>query len=597
MATAPSHLEALIGGNYRSRADLPAGPEKSLLTWLDKIDTEGKQWRDAQDMDRWQSYVDLYHGRRYLRKAPAFAANVIRPSIDRRNALLTENKPQCKILPWRDGLEQASEILEKLFDAEWHATEMQMQIEDVVQLGSVLGSAGIDCAWNAAGRFGEGSFDPVVLDPRQVGIDPYVRKARKADKATYLWIETVRVLWDLQAQYPGRGMLIKPDRSVSTINTGAVQNSVNNSVVQQINQSFQSRMKRLEEGPIPRKICREYWLRDPEKSGKGEMKFPLGRNIERAGDVILEDRPNPYWDGGWPVVWYDGKADIDSPWGRSEVEALRYIAGAISRIGAQFVDNTILGGNLVIITDADAISNETRNKLTNAAGLIIPKKFGRNLEYRPPPPMPPHMLQFITWALGLIDYLVGLRDAQMEGKGRIELRSGTQLEGLQTAAQVLIRASARRLESFLERFGNKWISRVFQFYTGKRLQYMLGGEGDNQWKQWQFDYGQLQDVFIGIAQSDGQVITDKAAALHEAMQTAWRHFAFKISPFSSLAANKIARGQMLMQLAETGAFPMTKVMTELGFDNAGELRKQAQQEAMTYGPLNPPAKSGKGSKK
>lgn len=584
-----SALENIIQGDFRSRADLPVGPEKSLLSWLNKIDLEGRQWRDSQDMNHWQSYVDRYHGTRQGPRAPKFDANVIRPVIDRRNALLTENKPQCKILPWRDGLEQASEILEKLFDAEWHATEMQMQIEDVVQLGSVLGAAGIDAAWNPSGRHGDGSFDPVVVDPRQIGIDPYVRKARNIEKATYLWIETVRNLWDIQRQYPGRGMLVKADRSVSSINTGAIQANNNNSVVQQINQSFQSRMKRLEDGPIPRKICREYWLRDPEAKGDGNLKFPRGRNIERGGDVILDDKENPYWDGGWPIIWYDGKADLDSPWGRSEVSALQYIAGAISRMGNLFVENSILGGNLVIITDADAITPETRNKLTNAAGLIIPKKYGRNLTYQPPPPMPPHMLQFITWALGLIDYLVGLRDGQIEGKGRVELRSGVQLEGLQNAAQVLIRASARRLESFLERFGNKWISRVFQFYTGKRLQFMLGEQND--WKQWQFNYGELQDIFLKIARSDGADI-NKQDALRDAMQSAWRQFAFKISPFSSLAANKIARGQMLMQLAETGAFPMTKVMTELGFDNAKELRVQAQQEAAQFGPIQP-TKPGK----
>jgi hypothetical protein len=587
-------LERIISGDYRSRADLPAGAEKNLLSWLDKIDREGRQWRDAEDMDHWEQYINQYHGGRVGPRAPKFRANVIRPVIDRRNALLTENKPQCKILPWRDGLGQAAEILEKLFDAEWHATDMQGRIEDIVQLSSVLGAAGIDTAWNPSARHGEGAFDPVVIDPRQVGFDPYIRKSRDIDKATYVWVETVRNLFDIQRDYPGRGMLVKADRSVSSINTGAIQTNANNSVVQQINQSFQSRMKRLEDGPIPRKICREYWLKDPTIKGTGELKFPLGRNIERGGDVILDDKGNPYWDGGWPIVWYDGKQNIDSIWGKSEVGALQFIANSISRIGNLFVENSILGGNLVVITDADAITNETRNKLTNAAGLIIPKKFGRNLEYRPPLPMPPHMLQFITWALGLIDYLVGMRDGQIEGKGRVELRSGVQLEGLQQAAQVLIRAAARRIESFLERLGDKWVSRVFQFYTGKRLMYYLGEKNDYQ--QWTFNYGDLQDVFLKVAQSDGATDTDKEGALREAMRGAWRQFAFKISPFSSLAANKIARGQMLMQMAEMGMMPASKVMTELGFDNAKELRQEAQAEAMQFGPLNPPSNKGKGKK-
>jgi len=583
-------LDRLINSDFTSRADEPQGPERTLLSWLNRLDREAQQWRDDKDHNTWEQFVRAYGGPRAATNAPKFSANVIRPVLDRRNALLTENKPNAKILPWREGLQQASEILEKLFDADWHATEMQLNIEEMVQLATVIGSAGIDAAWNKAARYGEGAFDPVVLDPRQVGFDPYVRKARNLDKAQYLWIETIKNIWELQREYPGRGMLIKPDRQVSSINS--MINPGNSSVIGNLSTDWKSRQKKLEEGPWPRKICREYWIRDPTLVAKGGMKWPDGRKIERAGSLILDDNPNPYFDGEWPVIWYDGKADIDTPWGRSEVEALRYIANAINRIGNLFVENSILGGNLVIITDADAITNETRNKLTNAAGLIIPKKFGRQLEYRAPPPMPPHMLQFVTWALGLIDYLVGLRDGQMEGKGRVELRSGVQLEGLQQAAQVLIRASARRLESFMERFGQKWISRVFQFYTGSRLLWHLGDQND--WQKWEFNYGKLQDAFVGYLKANGKE-ADKSEALHDAMRTAWRQFSFKIAPFSSLAANKIARGQMLMQLAETGRFPMSRVMAELGFDAPKELMGEAKAEAMEFGPPNP-TKPQKGKK-
>jgi len=467
---------------------------------------------------------------------------------------------------------------------------MQMAIEEMVQLGSVIGSAGVDCAWNKAMHFGDGGFDPTVLDPRQVGFDPYVRKTRHLDKAQYIWIETIKNLWEIQREYPGRGRLVKADRSVSSI-TGSPDN-IGAGLLKKLSTDFKSRQNRLQEGPIPRKVIREYWIRDPAMRGDGQFKFPQGRKIERGGDVILDDGENPYWDGEWPVVWFDARSDIDSPWGRSEVEALRYIAEAVNRIGNCFVENTILGGNLVVLTDADALSNETRNKLTNAAALVIPKKFGRNVDYRPPVPMPPHMLGFITFALRFTDYLVGLNDGQMEGRGRVELRSGSQLEGLQNAAQVLIKATARRLEDFLERFGQKWMSRVFQYYTGTRLMHYLGN--DQQYKTWTFEYEKLQDVFQDMIRQAGGDVSSQDA-LRDMMKTAWRQFAFKISPFSSLAANKIARAQLLTQMVQMGRFPMEMVLRELGFDDPGDLMTKAQQEIQMFGP--PPQQQQKGKSK
>lgn len=582
-------LDSIIRGvsaNGNSKAE---GAEKSLLNFLDGLESEGKLWFKSVHEDKLDYFLKVYHGMRWsdTRVNPKFHANVIRPTIDRRNALLTENKPNAKILPWRDGLQATATILEKLFDADWHATGMAIGIEEMVQLSSVMGSAGIDLAWNPALRFGEGEIDPVVLDARQVIFDPMIRKSRLMDKASYVRIETVKNVWDLQRDYPTRGMLITPDRSVSTIQSP--QQGAGASILQQLNTSFASRIQKLEEGPIPRKIVKEYWIRDPAMLANGQPKWPLGRAILRGGDVVLADHGNPYWDGQWPQEWFDGRPDINSPWGRSEVEALRYIADAINRIGNMFVENSILGGNLIVLTDADAITNETRNKLTNAAALIIPKKFGRSVEYRPPQPMPPHMLQFVNFALRFVDYLLGLNDGQLEGRGRIEMRSGVQLEGLQNASQILVKASARRLEAFMERLGTKWISRIFQFKTGKRLLYYLEGE---EYKKLEFSYSKLQTEFVEILRQN-KVDTTKEDSIRDMMKTAWRQFAFRVQPFSSLASNKIARSQLLLQLAETGRYPFSLVLKEMGFDNGKELMQMAQGEAAQFGPIQPPAKGKK----
>jgi len=305
----------------------------------------------------------------------------------------------------------------------------------------------------------------------------------------------------------------------------------------------------------------------------------------------LDDSKNPYWDGQWPAIWYDNQPDIETAWGRSEVESLRYLSDAANKVGTLFVENAILGGNLVILTDSDAITNETRNKLTNAAALVISKKFGRQVEYRPPANMPPHMMGFVSQAQGFADYVVGLRDGMVEGRGRMEVRSGVQLEGLQTAGQILVRAAARRIEEFLERLGQLWISRILQFYRGERLMYYLD-VGGKEYQSLEFSFQKFLADLQSPYKKRGQNF-DRAEAISELMQSAWREFAFKILPFSTLAATKMARVSMLLQLAETGRYPFKRLFREIGIDDADTAMQEAAAEAQQYGPPQPPKKTKK----
>ena len=46
--------------------DAPLEDEKQLLLWLDRCETEGKQWRDSADNDRWDNYARRFHAARPL---------------------------------------------------------------------------------------------------------------------------------------------------------------------------------------------------------------------------------------------------------------------------------------------------------------------------------------------------------------------------------------------------------------------------------------------------------------------------------------------------------------------------------------------------
>lgn len=572
------------------------GPEGKLLDWLDQIESEGTYWngRALRDADR---YVRLFFGRRRAADASStrFRANVIGPTIRRRNSLLTENKPVFKIEPLTDGLQATAQILNELSEFAWQDHGFGSAIEEMVEPASIFGAAGMSLPFDFKANGGAGSVRPIVRDRRSVIIDPGVRSAGDIGPcAKYVRVESVESIWDLQRDFPGRGMEVKPEPGLSSTVTSPLSPIREGSAAGST--SYRDHIKRLQEGPIPRALKRVYFVRDPALTPEGQMRFPLGRMIVKSGDVILHDGPAPFFDGEPDLVWFENRRDIDSVNGESEVEALRYLQGAINRIGAMFVNNTVLMGNARVVADSDALGNDAVNRLTNSEALVIIKKFGRQVDWQPPPGMPPHFLGFITFALRLVDYLIGLSDGQLEGRGRIEMRSGVQLEGLQSAAQVLVRAMARRMEGFIERLGRKFISRIFQFYRHDRILLATGPGGQFTRYKLESDklFAEIAEIAARAAEEKGQPFD---MVLREHIQNAWAQFAFRVQPLSSLAQTKVARAQMLMQLVEQVMMPRSMVLREVGYNNADELLNEARAEAAQMAQLMPQQPKKGGSKK
>lgn len=567
------------------------GPDAKLVDWLDKIELEGKYWRD-QALGDSDLYERLYFGKRkQLRTGdiPRFKANVIGPTVRRRNALLTEQKPVFKIEPLVDGLQSAADVLNELADFAWQDHGFAGALDEMVELASVFNAAGMSLPYDGNANAGLGSIIAQVRDPRSVLIDPGVGRASEVPKAKYVRIENIECIWDIQRDFPGRGMEVRPDTGVSGLIASPLNRSPTSS--QSGPTSFRDSLQKLQEGPIPRAIKRVYFIQDPRLRVDGTPTFPHGRQIVRGGDIILRDGPSPFFDGEPDLVWFENQRDFSNIWGHNEIEALRYLQGAINRIGEMFVNNTVLMGNSRVVADSDALGNDVINRLTNVEALIITKRRNSTVDWQPPPNMPPHFLQFISFALRLVDYLIGLNDGQLEGRGRIEMRSGVQLEGLQNAAQVLIRAMARPLEEFIERLGKKFISRALQFYTKDRI--LLQTSVSGQWMKYNFEVARLRGDIEKLASKQVEHNGgDYNAELQTQMEDAGRKFRFLVQPMSSLASTKIARSTLLMQLVEAVMMPRRMVLKEAGFHNADELIQQAQQEAAQMAAMNVQPQTG-----
>lgn len=574
---------------------------KDTLSFLDSIDEEGKQWRDtwSKNWDRNAAILrnDIWPD---MGNKALFTSNIISPAIRRKSALLTESKPQIDIRVRKEGFQATSIILKNVCNALWDEQFMAMAMESLAFYLGAFGCGFWKISYDRNADFGNGNIIISAVDPRMMRIDPSITKAYELHKAQYIIEDSIVALSDLQRTFGAAAKDVRADTRINMLGPEQHKLSWYNRVMANY---FMSKDRREGESPVPRVWTREYWIADPATDEDGTPKYPGGRRIVRTGDdTVLEDpdegQENPFFDGLWPYEMLDNEPDLDHPWGHAEIEALKKLNEAFNRIG-HVVTKTTVRNVPWVIADNNALDKETIQDLKELEEVVVEKGAGRQVEHVPATQPTQFSTDFMRYIVSLVEMSVGLSDGAMQGKGRVELRSAPQLEGLQQASQVLVRAQARRLESFLERVGQKLISRIFQFYTDDRI---MVYNGENEIKEYNFQKDKLRAEILmqaeGAAEQmaldqtnenlqDGMSLSKAAVDpkdlntpehIFDHVKGAWRNFRFKIIPYSSMSSTKIQRAAMVQQLAAQGMLPTSLVLQEAGFENYKELWQETIQE-------------------
>lgn len=624
---------------------VPAGGTK-LIEFLDRIDAEVKETTRDRRLQIKRN-IRLFHtGSPDKQDAPPlFSANLIGPNVRRGAALLTEQKPLLDIRPRREGLAQTARLLRDTIRAVWDEQGIGMQLEDCVLRSKVMQSAFFMIAWDPEANYGLGDIACYALDFRQVGVDPSVQKAQDCDYAQYIYVDSVVPLSTAQRNFPHIADRLMPSDITSVTDEDITSLNYSNRLQGPVERAWRrfgggSRKGRA----IPRIRLRTYWLVDPEVNSDESPVYPNGRVIVRTADQDLicnrerddsgnwaPGQSNPYYDGRWPIEWLDNAPDLDSPWGRDELEAVRRIQHSFNKLGNVGVKTTLQNAIGISVADQNTLQPEALNYLRDMGYYVVEKAAGRSFERGAPQVALPSLVQFMGYMQGLMDNVEGLTDAGGNigtSKGRAEVRSAVMLEGLQQMSQILVRASARRFEAFLERVGQKLISRIFQFYTQDRLLTYVANNGEM--RKVEFERRKLMEELVKLAadrlqqeaqnrrkeesseESERAQYGGAQALTRPGMETpilgeddilatikgAWRDFRFMVEPFSSLSQNRIARAQQRMQLAQQGMIPSWMVLQELGFEDPRQLQEEALEEAKRRQELGlQPAQQQQGQKK
>lgn len=580
-----------------------------MIRFLDRIDQEGKSARDAWSR-KWDRYVKAWRGRGAvsdLRPEPIFSADILNSAIERKISLLSEAKPIFDVMPRRPGLDGTSIILKSASMGVWDQQQFPVSLELILTYAGLFGAGGIRTRWDKSFAFGFGDITLSAVDPRNIALDPAVTNAADLSEGQYVRLDSVVATGKLQRKYPDKADLLKGNTRVKP----SVPDDRDKSGIWNLRGRFRGASDRVDDA-VPRSTLREYFIFDPAADDDGSPLYPNGRYLVRAeDDVILNDGAgedqNPYFDGLCDLDLFDNHPDPDHPWGRSEVQALQYLSNAFNRTGNLIVKSFIRNGYPWVIADRGALDADTIQSLRDAEQMVLEKGGGRDVSRQAGPMLAGEALSTMQLIMQVIFQMSGLTDPSMEGRGRVEMRSGAQIEGIQNAAQLIIRAQARRLEELLERVGQKIISRIFQFYDDDRmLAYYGGGET---YMRYQLERKKLVSEIIALgvkraveqSQKDGDELSREklADSMLMSIKGAWRDFQFRIIPYSSLSSTRQQRAALKNMLVQAHILPPSEVLREAGYDNPKEKFQEAAHEfhqLQSLG-LEPPPQPPKGHKK
>lgn len=568
--------------------------EEELLRMLNRLDSEGKEAKKGFD-DRVKENLGQVSGKNQWKmsgRKPFFLYNVIGENIETKVGKLSEAKPKIFILPQRNGLGGVADVIKSGVDFVWSEDSITTKLERAGFFGAEMGTATVETRWNPHLRFGEGEIELFLRDPRQVWIDPSIKDVADVHKAEYVITEDVEVLELAQAQYPGRGAMLIPSARHSVMQDA---DKTASGMVRTALENLRKRGGSQGRGmAIPRTVLRKYWFTDrrrtrndkgrfpildglTEVAPNGGVPFPGGRRIvtgmTEAGPIVLEDTYNKYWDGMWPHDLLAWNIDLETIWGPDDVARQVKIQEAINRLGDAIVGNALKNSIIRYIVDRGAMDPTELKKFADDAAEVIYKNPGRQVEQKIPPTLPVEIMQLIHQFIDMSKRNIGVLDPQIQKK-MPSIVTGPAIEGLQLAVEGAIRTVARRMEEFISRFGQKIVSRIFQYYTSDRLLHFVGESGE--WREFEFERSKL---LIMPDKATGQLRPRKI----DELQTAYRDFRFAVEPGSSLAVTKLQRMQLKMDAFKAGGMRLTKVMEELGVENPEEEIEKAAIEREKYG--------------
>lgn len=411
----------------------------------------------APFVSKWKDYIDAYKGGYLEQKLPSYKSNnvcnYIFSTIETIRPIMVSENPKFQVMPRLEKDFNKAHKVQQALDYEWKREKMSTKIAKAILPMLQIGTSILYLPWIPKDK-NIGNIKPTIISPFNFFVDPSATDLEDAE-------------WVIYATYKNVGQIIKmfPDKKEELLKEAGSPKDEDLLIGQ--DSSVMSNNQVL----VYEVYMQDYSTEDTieEEEGKKykvtKMKYPNGRRIQIAGDVLLSDGKTPYEDGRFPFVVFKCYDLPDQFWGMGEVEQLLSPQLNVNQLINQVLDNAKMTANSQWIMDKNA--GVDTKKLTNRPGLIIKKNPGTEVRREQPGQIPAYIQNTIEVLKRDIEVISGVFDVT-RGEKPSGITAGVAINQLTESAQARIKLKIQLLEFALADLGSMWVSRIKQFWKMPR---------------------------------------------------------------------------------------------------------------------------------
>lgn len=554
----------------------PTPEEEATIKYAYRLFEKAKKARQKFDVN-WTRFYKFFRGKQWEEQRPTYrhseVFNMVFPTLQSSVAYQSDSRPKIEFVPQEPGDTEFVGILNDLVTNDWvRGNWLYKMIEllfDANIYGTMIGKVDYDQELN----LGAGSVCFKTKDPLEIYPDPDALSTN--ERCSYIADAEAMPLEKLKAEYPQHKEFLQADlqdlynydktsfddvkfksptdvrvlSQAQTPDTGGGDNLALKITLWAKPNDYVEDEKELEDG------SKEYVQK---------LKYPSGRKIVVANNVLLEDATIDFEDKKFPYFRGVNYLDQRNFWGISDIESLISPQKTFNKLVSFVLDYLTLMGNPIWVVDDNA-GIDTDN-LFNSPGIVVEKTAGSEVRREMGTPLQPYVLELIDKMRNWFNETQGATDVS-RGIRPEAISSGIAIQSLQDAAHTRIRLKSKYLDAALQEFGQLYLSRVFQYYKVPRI--VRVSPSENVHKYFKFhvehrtDENGNQKKFAVVRKYDGSGKEEIEAKEYEFKQM----FDVRVSTGSSLPFAKQELVEKSVQLFKLGVIDREELLRNLDYPN------------------------------
>lgn len=478
--------------------------QKKLTKSLNILYGKAKKYREGEVKSDWKNSLEWFKGNQSL-ASPAQSlptaisgppteadsqTNLIFSALMTIVPFLANRSPNVVLKPIVSTLDRHASEISECINRVFHRNDVIDRQGEMVTNGLLFGKGYWKTTWNDDLNMGKGDIEIRTRDTRYIFLEPgkmtvkesnYLFDSSRVDKLTMYRmypdkIAQINSAFMKDESHESRGGEFGESSGVGYHAAAPGEAALTTS------EAYMVESTQLEHESKEHVDLVEVWFHDERmvdvtenlveygevkkvRTGEQEAMYPNGRLVVFSGDVIFEDRPNPF--PRFPYVEFENYFVPGEPYSMTEVKQLLNLQLQYNVRSNQLMDAIAHG--IHRLTYYDSTSGLRPDEITNEPGQFVPVSNIGGIKEADPPGVPSAAFVSLQAIKQDFDRISGIEEV-VRGSSPGDVRSGYAIEQLQESAANRMKLKTRSLEAAI-REESRLITEFIAIFYEKGVHY------------------------------------------------------------------------------------------------------------------------------